>query len=134
MVVSGDVTLIKKYMTLASSVSSTSRWMLSAKRTSTAMAVASPPTSLISRATVLIVESGELGSGGNGAGPYASLVVFAATTTGSRRSLPVDEASEFPCELTGIIIPGQVYGDLPSYSPRCADHDGYRLVDDHVTD
>lgn len=48
---------------------------------STAIAVASPPASTISRATVLIVEYVELGSGGNGKVLLASEVVFAATTT-----------------------------------------------------
>lgn len=40
--------------------------MLSGKRTSTGIAVAMPPATMISRATVLIVEEGELGSGGKG--------------------------------------------------------------------
>lgn len=35
-------------------------------RTSTAMAVASPPASRISRSTVLMVDCGEFGSGGKG--------------------------------------------------------------------
>ena len=48
---------------------------------STATAVASPPTSRISRSTVLIVDCGELGSGGNGFALEASEVLFAATTT-----------------------------------------------------
>ena len=48
-------------------VSSTIRLMLSASRTSTAIALARPPASMISRATVLIVEEEEFGSGGNGA-------------------------------------------------------------------
>lgn len=46
------------------------------------MAVASPPDSWISRATVDMVELGELGSGGNGVVSYALEVVFADTTTG----------------------------------------------------
>ncbi len=49
---------------------------------STEMAIASPPASLISRSTVLIVDSEEFGSGGNGFVAYASEVDFAATTTG----------------------------------------------------
>lgn len=55
--------------------------MLSWSRTSTAMGVASPPASWISRATVLIVEACEFGSGGKGETLEASLVDFAATTT-----------------------------------------------------
>lgn len=54
---------------------------LSNSRVSTASAVAVPPASLISRSTVLMVDCGELGSGGNGDAVAASLVVFAATTT-----------------------------------------------------
>lgn len=54
---------------------------LSKSRVSTASAVAVPPASLISRSTVLMVDWGELGSGGNGDAVAASLVVFAATTT-----------------------------------------------------
>lgn len=48
---------------------------------SAAIAVASPPASLISRSTVLMVDCGELGCGGNGTVLLASEVVFAATTT-----------------------------------------------------
>lgn len=47
----------------------------------TATAAASPPASRISLSTVLIVDSCELGSGGNGATVVASEVLFAATTT-----------------------------------------------------
>ena len=50
-------------------------------RTSTDIAVAFPPASVISRATVLIVDDGEFGSGGKGEHFVASDVVFAATTT-----------------------------------------------------
>lgn len=53
-------------------------------RTSTATAVASPPASRISRTTVVMVDWGELGSGGKGADPLlveASLEDLAATTT-----------------------------------------------------
>jgi hypothetical protein len=56
--------------------------MLPGSRVSTAMAVACPPASLISRSTVLIVDCGEFGAGGNGFVAYASEVDFAATTTG----------------------------------------------------
>lgn len=45
------------------------------------MAVARPPDSAISRATVLIVEAEELGSGGKGVQVVASEVVLADTTT-----------------------------------------------------
>lgn len=43
--------------------------------------MASPPASIISRSTVLMVDWGELGFGGNAFVFQASLVVFAATTT-----------------------------------------------------
>lgn len=56
--------------------------MLAGERVSTAMAVASPPKERISRSTVLMVDCGELGSGGNGLVEAASDVLFAATTTG----------------------------------------------------
>jgi hypothetical protein len=49
---------------------------------STAMAVASPPESRISRQTVDMVEAGELGSGGKGEVVEAPEVDFAETTTG----------------------------------------------------
>lgn len=49
---------------------------------STGMATAEPPASRISRATVEIVDEGELGSGGKGRVRDASDVLFAATTTG----------------------------------------------------
>lgn len=55
--------------------------MLEGSRVSTTMGVASPPESVISRATVLIVDEGELGSGGKGVQRVASEVVFAETTT-----------------------------------------------------
>jgi len=55
--------------------------MLSWLWTSTEMAVASPSVSVISRATVLIVEEGEFGSGGKGWHMLASDVVLADTTT-----------------------------------------------------
>ncbi len=45
------------------------------------MAVASPSVSVISRATVLIVEEGEFGSGEKGWHMLASDVVLADTTT-----------------------------------------------------
>lgn len=48
---------------------------------STGMAIASPPASLISLSTVLIVDSREFGSGGNGVRVFTSLVDLAATTT-----------------------------------------------------
>lgn len=67
----GELTLI---------VSATRICTLSKSLVSTAMAVASPPASLISRSTVLIVDCWEFGSGGNGS-KEASLVDFAATTT-----------------------------------------------------
>lgn len=55
---------------------------LSGERTSTCTAVASPPAEMISRVTVVMVESGDLGSGGKGTvGLEGSLTVFAATTT-----------------------------------------------------
>jgi len=45
------------------------------------MEIALPPTSLISRSTVLMVDCGEFGSGGNGRVLLASDVVLAATAT-----------------------------------------------------
>lgn len=62
-------------------VASTSFWTLKKSRTSTDIAVAMPPVEVISRATVLIVDAGVLGSGGKGVHFVASDVVFAATTT-----------------------------------------------------
>jgi hypothetical protein len=62
-------------------VSLTMFWMLVKSRVSTGMAVASPPASLISRSTVLIVDAWEFGFGGNGVHFDASEVVLAATTT-----------------------------------------------------
>ena len=52
-------------------------------RTSTAIAVALAPASIISLSTVLMVDCAELGSGGNGDTFEASEEVFAATTTTS---------------------------------------------------
>lgn len=60
----------------------TSLFTLSSNRTSTCRASASPPAVVISRATVVMVLSGELGSGGKGTFLDASLVDLAATTTG----------------------------------------------------
>jgi hypothetical protein len=62
-------------------VESASCWTLVKSRTSTDIAVAFPPVPVISRATVLIVDAEELGSGGKGEHVMASDVVFAATTT-----------------------------------------------------
>jgi hypothetical protein len=45
------------------------------------MDAAWPPASRISRSTVLMVEDGEFGSGGNGVVLLASEVVFAASIT-----------------------------------------------------
>ena len=47
-------------------VSSTRHSTLEKSRVSTAIAVASPPASRISRSTVLMVDCWEFGSGGNG--------------------------------------------------------------------
>ena len=55
--------------------------MLDGSVVSTRMAVASPPRRLISRATVVMVESGELGWGGKGVEEVVGVVDFAATTT-----------------------------------------------------
>lgn len=64
------------------SVLAISSWILAGERTSTCTATASPPASTISRVTVVMVDDGELGSGGKGvAGPDESLIVLAATTT-----------------------------------------------------
>jgi hypothetical protein len=62
-------------------VASASFWTLVKSRTSTDIAVAFPPVEVISRATVLVVDAEELGSGGKGEHFVASEVVFAATTT-----------------------------------------------------
>ena len=62
-------------------VSSMSEVISSKFRTSHGMARALPPASSISRATVLIVDWDEFGSGGNGLACDASDVVFADTTT-----------------------------------------------------
>lgn len=62
-------------------VSLTMLWTLSESLVSTGIAAASLPASLISRATVLIVEAGEFGSGGKGSHLEASDVVLAETTT-----------------------------------------------------
>jgi len=56
--------------------------MLAKSRVSTGMAVAVPPASRISRATVDMVDAEEFGSGGKGEVFEASDVDFAATTTG----------------------------------------------------
>ena len=55
--------------------------MLAWFRTSTGMAMPSPSKASISRTTVLMVEAGELGSGGKGWQVEASEVVLAETTT-----------------------------------------------------
>lgn len=57
---------------------------LEGSRVSTVMGVASPPASVISRATVDMVDWRELGSGGKGLVWEASEVDFAATTTAFR--------------------------------------------------
>lgn len=64
-------------------VSDTKELIWETSRTSTAMAVHVPLwSSVISRATVLMVDDGELGSGGKGVdGSYGFEVVLAATTT-----------------------------------------------------
>lgn len=67
---------------LTETASETSLFTLSSNRTSTCRASASPPAVVISRATVVMVLSGELGSGGKGTFLDASLVDLAATTTG----------------------------------------------------
>jgi hypothetical protein len=56
--------------------------MLAKSRVSTWIAVAVPPASRISRATVDMVEAEEFGSGGKGVVSEALDVDFAATTTG----------------------------------------------------
>lgn len=58
-----------------------SLFTLSSYLTSTCNASASPPAAVISRATVVMVLSGEFGSGGKGVFLEGSLVDFAATTT-----------------------------------------------------
>ena len=57
--------------------------MLERERVSTGMGVAVPPLLVISRATVLMVEEEELGSGGKGSQLWGLEVVLADTTTGS---------------------------------------------------
>jgi hypothetical protein len=61
--------------------SSMSRWTLVKSRVSTWTASASPPDAIISLWTVLMVDWGEFGLGGNGCTLEASLVDLAATTT-----------------------------------------------------
>ena len=55
--------------------------MLVGERVSTAMGVAWPPALVISSATVLMVEAGELGSGGKGEQRWGLDVVLADTMT-----------------------------------------------------
>ena len=62
-------------------VSETRFWMLVGERVSTAMGVACPPKLVISSATVLMVERGELGSGGKGTQVWGLEVVLADTIT-----------------------------------------------------
>lgn len=87
------------------------------------MAVASPPDSWISRATVEMVELGELGSGGNGAVSYALEVVFADTTTGFSLSadFPFFECHKDMMVITSIAIPGKIYCDLSANASRGTD-------------
>lgn len=69
---------------LTSIVLETSCWMLSYSVVSTGMAVASPPARVISRATVVMVDCGEFGSGGKGVSLSSwawGVVDLAATTT-----------------------------------------------------
>ena len=65
------------------------------------MAVALLPASVISRATVLIVEAEEFGSGGKGEHRVASDVVFAATTT--------------VCEFPSALLPSRLTEAIVSY-------------------
>jgi hypothetical protein len=62
-------------------VSSTICCTLAGSRVSTGMAAASPPASLISRSTVLMVDCWEFGFGGHGFALDASEVVLPVTTT-----------------------------------------------------
>jgi hypothetical protein len=62
-------------------VTSTSFCTLVKSRTSIDIAFAFPPAEVISRATGLIVDAGEFGSGGKEEHAVASEVVLAATTT-----------------------------------------------------
>lgn len=83
-------------------VSLTMVWTLVGSLVSTAIAVASPPASLISRATVLIVEAWEFGSGGKGVHWEASEVVLAATITAQMLM------GDFSCnggEHTSVAVP-----------------------------
>lgn len=100
-------------------------------RTSTAMLAAElgPLVRWISRSTVLIVEEGELGSGGKGVVLEASEVVFAASITGAvlvRYVLGV----EFRLGIwwgTCVAIAGEIDSDLAPYTARCTDDEGYGL-------
>lgn len=76
----------------------TSSSMLAKSRASTAMAVASPPASLISRSTVLMVDWAELGFGGKWVvEEKALLVVLADTMTMGRFSMNTYNATaQFP--------------------------------------
>ena len=85
-------------------------------RVSTAIAIAVPFwISTISRATVLMVEDGELGGGGKGMlGSCGFEVDLAATTTWVRQLLdPVVWKTVFSCVLTRISE-----GDIPAYPFR----------------
>ena len=105
-------------------------WMLDGERVSTAMGVAVPPVEVISSATVLIVEAGELGSGGKGTQVWGLEVVLADTMTmsvvswwleedgcgkmGGRRDLPV-----YPFFARSIAICRPMPRDAPTTTATC---------------
>lgn len=68
--------------TLTAMVFATRAFTLSSDRTSTWMGVASPPADVISRATVVMVESLDFGLGVLSESLEGSVMDFAATTTG----------------------------------------------------
>lgn len=93
--------------------------------------MASPPASLISRSTVLMVDCGELGFGGNGTVLLASEVVFAATTTNSYFVRWI--CSRNCGKPTGISLASQINGNLSPYAARRSDDEGHLLFCCHFT-
>lgn len=74
--------LVEEGFCLTAMVFATRAFTLSSDRTSTWMGVASPPAEVISRATVVMVESLDFGLGALSVSLEGSVMDFAATTTG----------------------------------------------------
>ena len=99
--------------------------MLSKSRVSTWMATVLPPASVISRATVLMVDCGELGSGGKGTVLEASDVLFAATTTrGGVSALVYGGEIQGPSGHASVAGAGEVDGHLAADPSGCPNHKG----------